>query len=84
MSAVVFVPGERGAVVSEIAGERGHIVGGVGEAEHVVSDEFAGGGVSEPAVVGVGRDYGELFDDEQVQGLALQLLPGHEVEGNRV
>ena len=36
--ALLFVPGERRARVAEVAGERGHVVGGVGEPEDVVAD----------------------------------------------
>ena len=54
VAAFFFVPDEGGAVVAEVAGEGGHVVGGVGEAEDVVTDEGAGGGGAEGAVV-VGR-----------------------------
>ena len=50
-----------GAVVAEVAGEGGHVVGGVGEAKDVVANEAAGGGVAEGAVVVGGGDDGELF-----------------------
>ena len=68
VAAFFFIPDEGRAGVAEVAGERGQVVGGVGELEDVVADEGAGGGLSEFAVVGVGRDDGELFDDEPVQG----------------
>ena len=53
VAAFFFVPGEGWAVVAEVAGEGGHVVGGVGEAEDVVADEVGGGAVAEGAVVGV-------------------------------
>ena len=49
-------------MVAEVAGEGGHVVGGVGEAEDVVADEVGGSAVAEAAVVGVGGDDGELFE----------------------
>jgi len=44
-------------VVAEVAGEGGHVVGGVCEAEDVVADEVGSGAVAEAAMVGVGRKY---------------------------
>ena len=66
VAAFFFVPDEGRAVVAEVAGEGGHVVGGVGEAEDVVADEVAGGGGAEGAVVASGRDDGELLDDVKV------------------
>ena len=54
--ALLLVPGERRARVAEVAGEGGHVVGGVGEPEDVVPDQLAGGRVSELPVVVVERD----------------------------
>ena len=45
MAALFFVPDEGRAIVAEVAGEGGDVVGGVGEAEDVVADEGAGGGI---------------------------------------
>ena len=56
VAAFFFVPDEGRAVVAEVAGEGGHVVGGVGEAEDVVADEVAGGGAAEGAVVVGGSD----------------------------
>ena len=64
VAALLFVPDERRAVIAEVAGERRHVVGGVGEAEHVIADQLPRRHRAEPAVVGVGRDDGQLFDDE--------------------
>ena len=61
VAALFFVPDEGRAVVAEVAGEGGHVVGGVGEAEDLVAHEVAGGGVSESAVVVGGGDDGKLF-----------------------
>ena len=62
VAAFFFVPDEGRAVVAEVAGEEGHVVGGVGEAEDVVADEGAGGGGAEGAVVVGEGDDGELLD----------------------
>ena len=51
VAALLIVPDEGRAVVAEVAGEGGHVVGGVGEAEDVGADEVAGGGGAEGAVV---------------------------------
>ena len=64
VAAFLFVPDEGLAVVAEVAGEGGHVVGGVREAEDVVADEVAGGRRAEGAVVVGGGDDGELFDDD--------------------
>ena len=83
VAALFFVPDEGRAVVAEVAGEGGHVVGSVGEAEDVIADESAGGGVAERAVV-VGRgDDRELFDDVPVHVSALSLLPRNEVQAMR-
>ena len=50
----------------------------------MVADEGAGGGLSECAVVGVGRDDGELLDDEPTEIGALHLLTGNKVERKAV
>ena len=50
-------------MVAEVAGEGGHVVGGVGEAEGVVADEVGGGAVAEVAFVDVRRDDRKLFND---------------------
>ena len=63
VAAFFFIPDEGRADVAEVAGERRHVVGGVGEAEHVVADEVAGGLFPELAVVVLRRDHGQLLDD---------------------
>ena len=63
VAALLFVPAEGRAVVAEVAGERGQVVGGVGEAQHVVADQLAGGGAAERPVVVGGGDDGELFNE---------------------
>ena len=84
VAALFFVPDEGRAVVAEVAGEGGHVVGGVGEAEDVVANEVAGGGVAEgAAVVGRGND-GKLLDDVPVQCCALHFLSDNVVKGNAV
>ena len=42
VAALFFVPDEGRAVVAEVEGEGGHVVGGVGEAQDVVADKGAG------------------------------------------
>ncbi len=49
VAAFLFVPDEGLAVVAEVAGEGGHVVSGIGEAEHVVADE--GDGVDQGRVI---------------------------------
>ena len=61
VAAFFFVPDEGRAVVAEVAGEGGHVVGGVGEAEDVVADEVTGGGGAEGSVVVGGGNDGELL-----------------------
>ena len=51
VAAFFFAPDEGQAVVAKVSGEGRHIVGGVGKAEHVVSDEVAGGCRAEWAIV---------------------------------
>ena len=74
VAALLFMPDEGRAGVAQVAGERRHVVGGVGEFEDVVADEFAGGGLAELAVVGGGGDDGELFDDVPIDICTLNLL----------
>ena len=54
-------------MVAEIAGERRHVVGGVGEAEDVFTDEVAGGRVAEADHKSVGFNDGKLFDYVPIQ-----------------
>ena len=85
VAAVFFIPDEGRAGVAEVAGERGQVVGGVGELEDVVADEGAGGGLAELAVVGVGGDDGELLDDEPSSNrCSLNLLASNKVERKAV
>ena len=84
VAAFFFVPDEGRAVVAEVAGEGGHVVGGVGEAQDVVADEVAGGGGPEFAVVVGGGDDGKLFDDVPIESCALQLLSDDVVERNAI
>ena len=60
VAAFFFVPDEGRAVVAEVPGEGGHIMGGVSEAEHVVADEVAGGCLAECAVVVGWGDDGQV------------------------
>ena len=83
VAAFFLVPDEGRAVVTEVAGEGGHVVGGVGEAEDMVADEVAGGGGAEGAVVVGGCDDGELLDYVPVHVRALSLLPRHEIQTKR-
>ena len=84
MATFFFVPDEGRAVVSEITGEGGHVVGGVSEPEYMVTDEFTGSRISETPVVIVGLDDGELFDDEPVHRSALNFLPNEVVKRQAV
>ena len=67
VAALFIVPDEGRAVVAEVAGEGGHVVGGVGEAEDVVANEVAGGGVAEGAVVVGGAMTGSCSTIYQVR-----------------
>ena len=80
VAAGFLVPGEGRAAVAKVAGEGLHVVGGVGEAQYVIPHQIGGGDFAEAAVVGVGGDDGELFDDVPVQVRALGFLPCDEVE----
>ena len=51
VAARFLVPAEGWAVVAEVAGEWRQVVGGVGEAQHMVADQLAGGGAAERPVV---------------------------------
>ena len=84
VAALFFVPDEGRAVVAEVAGEGGDVVGCVGEAEDVVADEGAGGGGAELAVVVGGGDDGELLDDVPCQMCTLDLLASSIVKGEAV
>ena len=80
VAAFLFVPDEGLAVVAEVAGEGGHVVGGVREAEDVVADEIAGGCRAEGVVVVGGGDDGELFDDEPTQICPWHFVARHIIE----
>ena len=84
VAALFFVPDEGRAVVAEVAGEGDHVVGGVGEAEDVVADEVAGGGVAEGAVVVGGCDDGELLYCVPSQMRPLNLLTSNVIECHAV
>ena len=71
VAAFLFVPDKGRAVVAEVAGEGCHVVRGVGEAEHMVADEVAGGLVTEQAIVIGGCDDGELFKQFDVSAMYL-------------
>ena len=62
VTALLLVPDEGRTPIAEVAGEWRHVVGGVGEAQHVVADQIAGGRSAELPVVVLGRDDGELFE----------------------
>ena len=81
VAAFFFVPDEGRAVVAEVAGEGGHVVGGVGEAEDVVADEVASGGVAEGAVVASVSDDRELLNNKPIKIGSLQLLPRNIIKG---
>ena len=86
VAALFFVPDEGRAVVAEVAGEGGHVVGGVGEAEDVIADESCGRWCV-PKACGRslrGRDDGKLLDDVPVQCCALHFLSDNVVKGNAV
>ena len=83
VAALLVVPDEGRAVVAEVAGEGGHVVGGVGEAQDVVAHEVTGGCVAEGAVVVGGGDDGELLDDVPVHRCSMDLLPCNEIKHRR-
>ncbi len=78
--AFFLVPDEGLTVVAEVVGKGGHIVGSVGEAEYVIADEGARGLFPEWAVIVGGGNAGELFDNEQIQSMALDFLPSNEIK----
>ena len=71
-------------VVAEVAGEGGHVVGCVREAEHVVADEIVGGCRAEGAVVVGGGDDGELFKHIQLYVSCLYFLTSDVVQTKAV
>ena len=46
----VRVPDERWVVVAEVTGEGRHVVRGVGEAQHVFAEQFAGGRITKAPI----------------------------------
>lgn len=84
VAAIVLVPGEGIAFVAEILGHGAEVDGGVAEAEDLVADEVGNGPTSDGLLVLLRRYDRELFDDVQVQVLALDLLAGQVVEGEGV
>src|SRR3546814_7541011 len=84
VAAVFGVPDEGFAVVAEVAGEAGQVVGGVAQAQDLLADEVADGGGAERVGVALGGDQGELFDYEPVHAGALHFLTSYEVESKRV
>ena len=84
MAAFFVVPGEGRAVVAEVAREGRHVVGGVGEAQHVVVDEGAGGRRAEwPVVIGRG-DNGELFNHVQLEVSTWYFLSGNVIKAEGI
>src|SRR3546814_4380524 len=71
-------------VCSSDLGEAGQVVGGVAQAQDLLADEVADGGVAERGGVALGGDQGELFDYEPVHAGALHFLTSYEVESKRV
>src|SRR3546814_3521277 len=84
VAAVFGVPDEGFAVVAEVAGEAGQVVGGVAQAQDLLADEVADGGGAGRVGVALGGDKGELFDYEPVAAGALQFVTRTEVERKRV
>src|SRR3546814_1953010 len=84
VAAVFGVPDEGFAVVAEVAGEAGQVVGGVAQAQDLLADKVADGGGAERVGVALGGDQGELFDYEPVHASALLFLTSYEVESKRV
>ena len=80
VAALLLVPGEWRPVVAEVVGKRCHVVGRVGEPQHVVLNEFLGCCISELARIGVGVDDGQLFDDVQSKVSSLDFLTSNIVE----
>ena len=61
VAALLIVPYEGRAIVSQVPGEGLHVVGRVRQPEHVVADDLAGGRVAETPVVVLGRNDGKLL-----------------------
>ena len=68
-----------GAVVAQVPGEGNHVVGGVGEPQHVFPDKLTGSGIAEPAVVIAVCHHGQLLHDVPIKMSPLRLLPDDEV-----
>ena len=84
VAAFLLVPDKGRAVVAQVASEGDHVVGSVGEPEHVVTDDFTGGLNPEFPVVGLFSDDGSLFDYKPIQVLPLNLLSSNEVKHERI
>ena len=81
----ILVPLKGWAFIAEIAGKGSHVVGGVGEFEDSVADDFGGGfGAEAGGLIVVGQDDRELFDDVPIEMLTLNFLAGDIIEGDRV
>jgi hypothetical protein len=78
------VPAERWAVVAEVAGKRGHVVGGVGQLQHARGEPrdgpIVGDQPGDRSLEGRGRNHRELVHGEELEVRAARLLAGAIVE----
>ena len=84
MSAFFLVPDKGRAAVAEVAGEGRYVVGRIGEAEDVVTDEVAGGGGAEAAIVVGGCNDGELLNGVPREVSCWNLLASNVIEAEAV
>ena len=82
MAALLGVPLEGRAVVTQIVREGCHVIGSVREAQDVIADQIAGGRVAEASEILTVCDHRELFYNEPIQVLSLNFLSGDEIECN--
>ena len=67
--------------IAQVSGERGHVVGGVGQFQHHLAHNLAGRLRAEvDGIVAIQRDDGELLDNVPVEVCALGFLADYEVK----
>jgi hypothetical protein len=80
MAALVFVPRKRRAVVTEVAGERLQILGGVREPQHFAANEVGDLALAHLGFELLRADEWKLLHNEQIERLTLKLLTNNKVK----
>ena len=84
VSALLVFPGKGGPIIAEVAGEGRHVVGSVGEAEHVVSDYLTGCLDAECTTIRLICYDRKLLHYVPVKGCSLNFLTSNEVQSKRI